>query len=306
MTKMESVNQKRTPFTDILYQLLAGAGSGILTKSAVAPLERIKILLQIQGMIGTSRKYVGVWQTCRLIVQEEGFLALYKGNGANITRIIPVYALKFMFNDSIRDLIRRPGQGVHDMDVNQLLAAGCLAGLFQSVLTCPLEVVRTRLTMGAGLGRLQYKGIMDCGRRIVVEEGASGLYKGLGAILITAAPYVGLQMTFYDLFKGVFPKNEKGKSSIWWSLLAGASAGLCAQTITYPGDTIKRRMQANGVAGSPRVYQGTFHCIKLVFQQEGWRAYYKGLRANVIKCLPEAAIQFATYDLIKAALGLPS
>jgi len=126
----------------------------------------------------------------------------------------------------------------------------------------------------------------------------------MGAILITAAPYVGLQMTFFDLFKRYLPKNQQGSSSMFWTLASGAGAGLCAQTLMYPGDTIKRRMQANGIAGAEREYIGTWHCIKKTVQNEGWKALYKGLRANMVKCLPEAAIQFAAYDTLKHFLGV--
>ena len=86
--------------------MLAGAGAGAITKTSIAPLERIKILFQIQGMkkdgIGENRQYKNVFQASSKILNEEGFLAFYKGNGANVLRVIPVYALKFAFNDAFK------------------------------------------------------------------------------------------------------------------------------------------------------------------------------------------------------------
>ena len=82
--------------------MASGAGAGAITKTSIAPLERIKILFQVQAMKGAENKYTGIVQAIRTIVREEGVWALYYGNGANIVRVIPVYALKFTFNDTFR------------------------------------------------------------------------------------------------------------------------------------------------------------------------------------------------------------
>src|SRR5690606_13215177 len=137
----ESNFQKSLP-TNQLYQLLAGALSGAITKTATAPLERVKIMLQIQGMnhvLHKIPKYTGIFQTLKTIFKEEGFLALYKGNGANVVRIIPTYALKFMFNDTFVELVKRNGQ-IKQLNFYQLLAAGTMAGLLQIMVTYPLEL----------------------------------------------------------------------------------------------------------------------------------------------------------------------
>ena len=86
-----------------------GAGSGVITKTAVAPLERVKLLYQVQGMYGT-QKYTSVPQAIRVILKEDGFRGLYKGNGANIARILPAYSLKFMFNDTYKEAFLNEGQ----------------------------------------------------------------------------------------------------------------------------------------------------------------------------------------------------
>lgn len=101
--------------SDFAVQILAGGGSGAIAKTTTAPFERIKILRQIQGMRGfhgDNTKYRGILGSARTIFAEEGFLGFYKGNLANVVRIVPTYALKFSLNDQIRDSFRRPGQQV--------------------------------------------------------------------------------------------------------------------------------------------------------------------------------------------------
>lgn len=109
-------------------------------------------------------------------------------------------------------------------------------------------------------------------------------------------------MTFYDLFKRCFPQNPDGSTSVYWSLAAGASAGLCAQTLCYPGDTMRRQLQADGMGGEKRVFNGAVGCFKHILKQEGIPGFYRGLPVNIVKCIPEAGIQFASYDFFKAQL----
>jgi len=100
--------EKQSGFHKHFLQLIAGAGSGAITKTLIAPLDRIKILFQIQGMKSSSEPilYRGILQTAMRVTHDEGFLSLYNGNGANILRVIPSYALKFMFNDTFKELVK--------------------------------------------------------------------------------------------------------------------------------------------------------------------------------------------------------
>ena len=208
-------------------------------------------------------RYTGIMQTMFLVTREEGLMALWKGNGANVLRVIPVYGLKFAFNDSFKAIVAGPGK--KRLDTHELLWVGTLAGLFQTILTYPLETVRTRLSLGTGQG-VQYRGIADCFREMVKTEGVAGLYKGIGPTMVTGAPYTGIQMTGYELMQRYSADYRK---NLWVQLFNGAMAGLIAQTLTYPGDTIRRRMQNNGAGGAPRIYRNSFHCTSLIMKNEG-------------------------------------
>lgn len=302
VTRIRTSSESKSVMMDFCKQLFAGGGAGAITKTAVAPLERTKILLQVQGMksLGKDKsefKYKGVMGTMRTVVQEEGFLALYAGNGANVLRVIPVYALKFSFNEQFKDMVRTPGQ---DLNFSQLIMAGTMAGLFQTCVTYPLETVRTRLTLGAGLGA-KYNGIVDVLRQTVRQEGFRGLYKGIGPTFLSGSPYVGLQMTFYEIFKRNFqrlaPDAGPGLKQLE-IIVAGATAGIIAQTITYPGDTIRRRMQMNGMGGEAKVYSNSWDCAVKLCRAEGVMGLFNGLRANLIRAIPGAAIQFAAFEFL--------
>lgn len=281
--------------------MAAGAGAGAITKTSIAPLERVKILFQVQAMGSSveSPKYGHSITGClRVIWKEDGFRGFYKGNGANVLRVMPVYSLKFAFNDTFKSAVRRPGQKT--LDFRQLIAAGTMAGLFQILATYPLEVVRTRLTLSSTWGA-EYRGIAHCFTEIVKYEGFSGLYKGIGPSLISGIPYVGMQMTIYEMLKReAKARSPNGKTSVVVGLGCGAAAGLFAQTATFWGDTLRRRMQTNGLNGRPRHYKNTWDCVKQIWTKEGFVGFYRGLNTNIVRCIPGAAIQFVAYDGLKS------
>ncbi len=182
------------------------------------------------------------------------------------------------------------------------MKAGWLAGVSQATLTYPLEVVRTRLSIDKQMGGT-YKGIIDCAAQTIRAEGVTALYKGYIMTFISTPVYVGLQMSLYQYFLNNAPKTEDGKTPIYQKLICGACAGLIAQTTAYPGDTIKKQLQSNGVHGEKPKFKGLIDCVSQIIRKEGVRGLYPGLTLNSIKCLPEAGIQFAVYEFMKDLLS---
>jgi solute carrier family 25 phosphate transporter 23/24/25/41 len=295
-------------YTQVVKQFTAGGVAGAITKTSIAPLERTKILFQLQGMSDAKTvKYKGILNTMRTVVTEEGIRGLYKGNGANVVRIVPTYALKFGFNDTFKAMFVKDTSAAPTKP--QMMAAGTLAGLFQIMCTYPLDMVRTRLSLSDGLVAqgIHYKGIVDCARQTIKHEGPTALYKGIGPTFLSGAPYVGLQMTAYHVLKEELDlrlEQDGELTHAYTSFIAGAFAGLFAQTVTFPGDTVRRRMQTNGIGGSERIYSNTWDCCKKILAKDGVTGFYRGLGTNMVRCIPGAAIQFYAYDSMKRLLDV--
>ena len=210
------------------------------------------------------------------------------------------------------DFVKDPSQKANQLSFNQMMIAGSLGGLIQIVLTYPLEVIRTRLSLSEKLSSNQkYKGIIDCYSKIVRKEGFIALYKGLGPTIVVGTPYVGLQMSFYDIYKRMnnnlfFSDQEKKNETlvILSNLFSGALAGLTAQNLTYPGDTLRRRLQTNGIGGEKKKYRNSFDAISKIYRMEGIRGFFKGILLNSYRVLPSSAIQFACYDFLKSIFGI--
>lgn len=134
------------------------------SRTAVAPLERLKILMQVQG---NERVYTGVWQGLARMAQKEGLRGMFKGNGTNCARIIPNSAVKFLsyeyFADFITEELKRQG-GTGELGPGLRLVAGACAGIIAMSSTYHLDMVRGRLTVQEGHTTQAYSGIMDAYR----------------------------------------------------------------------------------------------------------------------------------------------
>lgn len=254
------------------------------------------------------QRYATPVQSLRLILAEEGVRGLFKGNGANCLRVIPVYALKFTLNDRFKEAAaastaRTPG----DLPFWAKAASGCAAGVIQIVLTYPLDLVRTRLQLAEAAG-MKYRGILHCLRDTAAREGPRSLYKGLLPSMAAGVPYVGLQMSFYDTLKrGLgpsLPVREDGQPAFTSLLVCGSLAGISSQSICYPLDTVRHRMQANGVGGAALAYASTLDCVAKIWRKEGALGFFRGWQLNTFRAIPGAAVQFSSYDSLKRLLGL--
>ncbi|CAK0738628.1 hypothetical protein CVIRNUC_001070 [Coccomyxa viridis] len=288
---------------------LASTGaSAAMAKTAIAPLERAKILMQVSPMNNqpNAGKYSSAWDALKRIPQREGWMALYRGNGANVLRLVPEVALKFGLNDQLKILFTPADGG--SMSFSRKLAAGATAGVLKTGLLYPLELAWTRIAAdtAAKNDRRLYTGLLHCLQQTYHAEGPRGLYKGALLSGATVVPYLAVSFSVYDHLKAQV-KEDRTTRQLWWYPLAkvgmGATASTVAQAVAYPADTVRRRMQVNGSVGQQQIaYRGYLDCVRSMARTEGLTAFYRGFTVSCIKTAPSAALQFLTYDLLKSGI----
>ncbi|XP_008775917.2 mitochondrial carrier protein CoAc1 [Phoenix dactylifera] len=296
-------------------ELIAGGAAGGFSKTAVAPLERVKILLQTRT---EEFKSLGIFQSLRKLKQHDGILGFYKGNGASVLRIVPYAALHFMTYEQYRCWIVNNYPSLGTGPLIDLLA-GSAAGGTAVLCTYPLDLARTRLayqvTSTEQLGnrlrsfnaRPAYSGITDVLKNVYMEGGIRSLYRGVGPTLIGILPYAGLKFYIYEELKTHVP--DEYKKSVILRLSCGALAGLFGQTLTYPLDVVRRQMQVQNQQsvnqlGAPRI-TGTLQGLSTIVRTQGWRQLFAGLSLNYVKVVPSVAIGFTAYDMMKTVLRVP-
>lgn len=192
--------------------LLAGGIAGAASRTFVSPLERIKIIYQIQTdvvpNVSLNRHQRGVWSALKNIFRTEGFAGYYKGNGTNVLRITPYSAVQYAAYETYKSWYFRlvnqfnpSGPPTAFSDIGRFIS-GAMAGITSVSLTYPLDLIRTRLTLSETRPKANGSLIWRCALEIVREEGGvRSLYRGLAPSLLGIAPYVAINFTSYEYLK---------------------------------------------------------------------------------------------------------
>ncbi|KIW06675.1 uncharacterized protein PV09_02380 [Verruconis gallopava] len=160
-------------------------------------------------------------------------------------------------------------------------AAGAVAGVSEILVMYPLDVVKTRVQLqtGKGVGEDAYSGMLDCFRKIIKNEGASRLYRGITAPIMMEAPKRATKFAANDewgkIYRNLFGMPKMNQSL---SILTGASAGATEAFVVVPFELVKIRMQDKAQAHK---YNGIVDCVRKVVSQEGVLALYQGLESTI-------------------------
>jgi len=287
---------------------MAGGISAAISKTAVAPIERVKLLLQVQHaskQITADMQYKGIMDTLVRIPKEQGFLSFWRGNLANVIRYFPTQALNFAFKDKYKkiflDGVDKRTQFWRYFAGN--LASGGAAGATSLCFVYPLDFARTRLAADVGKAGAtrEFNGLGDCLVKIFKSDGLKGLYQGFNVsvqgIIIYRAAYFGI----YDTAKGMLPGDPKSHSIfVSWAIAQSVTA--VAGLTSYPFDTVRRRMMMqSGRKGADIMYTGTIDCWRKIARDEGGKAFFKGALSNVLRGMGGAFV-LVLYDELKKIL----
>lgn len=290
-----------------MKDFVAGGISAAISKTAVAPIERVKLLLQVQHIskqIPEDQRYKGMVDCFVRIPKEQGFLSYWRGNFANVIRYFPTQALNFAFKDKYKQVFLG-GVDKHTQFWRYFmgnLASGGAAGATSLCFVYPLDFARTRLAadVGKGGGEREFTGLGNCIAKIFRADGLVGLYRGFGVsvqgIIIYRAAYFG----FFDTAKGMLPDPKNTPFLISWAI--AQSVTTVAGIVSYPFDTVRRRMMMqSGRKKADIVYKNTMHCWGVIYKTEGSGAFFKGAFSNVLRGTGGALV-LVLYDEIKTFL----
>ncbi|XP_036921938.1 ADP/ATP translocase 3-like [Sturnira hondurensis] len=286
---------------------LAGGVTAAISKTAVAPIERVKLLLQVQHasrQITVDKQYKGIVDCILRIPKEQGVLSFWRGNLANVIYYFPTQAFNFAFKDKYKEVFLG-GVDKHTQFWRYFagnLASGGAAGATSLCFVYPLDFARTRLAADVGKSdtEREFKGLGHCLVKIIKSDGILGLYQGFSvsvqSIILYRAAYFGL----YDTAKGMLPDSKNTHIMVNWTIaqIVTAVAGLAS----YPFDTVRRRMMMqSGRKGDEIMYRGTVHCWRKIFKDEGFKAFYKGAWSNVLRGMGGGFV-LVLYDELKKVI----
>ncbi|KAI5816504.1 mitochondrial carrier protein [Pyronema omphalodes] len=286
------------------YNFGLGAIAGAFGATMVYPIDLVKTRMQNQrsNLVGETL-YKNSIDCFRKVLKNEGFKGLYSGLGPQLIGVAPEKAIKLTVNDFVRTkLTDKNGNITFPLE----MLAGGTAGACQVVFTNPLEIVKIRLQVQGELT----KNVVDTPRRsalwIVKNLGIVGLYKGASACLLRDVPFSAIYFPAYaHLKKDWFGESPTKPLGIAQLLTAGAIAGMPAAYLTTPCDVIKTRLQVEARKGQTS-YRGLVHCATTVWKEEGYKAFFKGGPARIMRSSPQFGFTLAAYELLKTSFPLHS
>ncbi|KAL0557873.1 hypothetical protein IC582_006424 [Cucumis melo] len=290
--------------------LWSGAIAAMVSRTLVAPLERLKLEYIVRG------EQRNLCDLVKKIAASQGLKGFWKGNFVNILRTAPFKAINFYAYDTYRkQLLKLSG---HKNTTNfERFVAGAAAGITATVLCLPLDTIRTKIVApgGEALG-----GVVGAFRHMIQTEGFFSLYKGLLPSILSVAPSGAVFYSVYDILKTAYLHSPEGRQRIRnmnqqgqgqelnaldqlelgpiRTLLYGAISGACAELVTYPFEVIRKQLQMQVQATRMSAFAT---CSKIV-QQRGIQALYAGLLPSLLQVLPSAAISFFVYEFMKIIL----
>jgi len=298
---------KQKAFDPVAFaaSLAAGGTAGGVAKTLTAPIERVKILLQLQDVstqIAVDKRYSGIINCFSRVAKEQGITSFWRGNLANVVRYFPTQAFNFAFKDTYKQMfVRHSPKTDKFMFFLENLACGGAAGASSLLIVYPLDFARTRLAadVGVGAGR-QFNGLWHCLTSIRAKDGFFGLYKGfgvsVGGIIVYRASYFG----GFDTAKSLLLSDPKNTSFlISWGIAQVVTT--LAGIVSYPFDTVRRRMMMQAGRGDI-LYTSTLDCWRKIAYKEGSRAFFKGALSNAIRG-SGGAIVLVLYDEFQKMLG---
>jgi Mitochondrial carrier protein len=194
--------------------------------------------------------------------------------------------------------------------------AGAVAGVTAVTCCYPLDLVRTRLTTELE-GREHYRGIADAFGKIYRSEGLVGFYSGIAPTLWVAVPNFAISYTTYGTLKEYMINDDlfynlrridadSGEAKLGFALTVacGAASGILATLITFPMDTIRRRMQVQNLHVALENRMTSRQQMQHLVQKEGLKSLYRGLTPELLKVIPMVGTMFVVYEQAKEIMNV--
>ncbi|PNF40992.1 Calcium-binding mitochondrial carrier protein SCaMC-2 [Cryptotermes secundus] len=278
--------------------LLAGGIAGAVSRTCTAPLDRLKVYLQVHGT-----KQLGVKDCLKHLLQEGGIWSLWRGNGMNVVKIAPESAIKFMAYEQAKKIIR--GNNTRELSIYERFVAGSLAGGISQTAIYPLEVMKTRLALRK---TGEFSSIIDAAKKMYRKGGWQTFYRGYVPNLLGIIPYAGIDLAVYETIKNSYLRqhSEGEAPSVLLLLACGTVSSTCGQVCSYPLALVRTRLQAQVVTnvGQPQEMYGMMGVIRNIIQRDGPLGLYRGITPNFLKVAPAVSISYVVYERSRQTLGV--
>jgi len=309
--KVDAPKVKKGKVEQLVTDLFVGGSIGAVAKTVMAPVERIKLLMQTQDsnpdvLSGKIKRYSSIADCAKRVRSEQGFKAFWRGNLVNCLRYAPQQGSALAFNDFLNNAFPQYSSKTDFWKSTGVkLTSGGLAGALANTICYPFDFARTRLASDLNAGGGKFKGIADCIMTTVRQQGITGLYTGWTVTCMGAFVYRAGQLGLFKTIQDMNPyEADKGTLGAVSSFVSVTIARSAVMPFNYPFDTVRRRMMLQSEKPvSERVYKGSIDCFSKVLKNEGLKGMYKGMVPELFRGVGGSLVVVA-YDRIKVVFGI--
>ncbi|RYP28305.1 hypothetical protein DL767_007265 [Monosporascus sp. MG133] len=311
---------------------IAGAVAGGISRTATAPLDRLKVYLLVNTSADASlvvkaakkgQPLLAVRNAGRPLItavtdlyKAGGFRGFFAGNGLNVVKIMPETAIRFgAYEAAKRTLADLEGHGdTHHINPYSKFVAGGFAGMVSQFCVYPLDTLKFRLQSEYVSGGARGNALLiQTFRKMYAEGGARAAYRGVTMGLIGMFPYSAIDMGTFEFLKTTYVAymakkygvhEEDAQPNTFATGIMGASSGAFGASVVYPLNVLRTRLQTQGTSMHPARYTGIWDVANKTVRNEGVRGLYKGLMPNLLKVAPALSITWMVYENAKHIMNL--
>ncbi|XP_045481424.1 congested-like trachea protein [Harmonia axyridis] len=285
-----------------LEYFICGGFGGICTVVVGHPLDTIKVRLQTMPIpkAGEQALYKGTFDCFSKTIRNEGFKGLYKGMGAPLVGVAPIFAISFMGYGVGKKIFGPSSDSNENFTYTQYFTAGAFSGIFTTLIMAPGERIKCLLQIQQGSKTPKlYDGPVDVVKKLYKQGGLKSIYRGSAATLLRDVPASGMYFLTYEAIKDYATDYGKHEPSILGTVCAGGSAGIANWLIGMPPDVLKSRLQTAPEGTYPNGIRDVF---KVLIKTEGVGALYKGLTPVLLRAFPANAACFVGFEMCRRFL----
>lgn len=283
--------------TNPVKYFICGGFGGICTVVTGHPLDTIKVRLQTMPKPepGQPLLYAGTYDCAKKTVQREGFKGLYKGMGAPLIGVAPMFAISF-FGFGLGKRLQQTEANPH-LTYGQMYLAGSFSGIWTTIIAAPGERVKCLLQIQQGTpgAPQKYSGPMDCFKQLWREGGIRHVYKGTCATLLRDVPASGMYFYVYEFIQDMIrQKTGSQEVNLMGTIFAGGMAGVSYWILGMPADVLKSRLQTAPSGTYPNGIRDVFRELMV---KDGPLALYRGVSPVMLRAFPANAACFFGFEL---------
>ncbi|XP_037537807.1 solute carrier family 25 member 24, like [Nematolebias whitei] len=258
--------------------VLASGLADAVSRTATAPIDRLKTQLQVQGSGAFSQGFQEL--------KAGGLRSMWQGNAVNVLKGTPQSTLQCLIYAQMKVYTQNRSQ--ETLTVQQRFGLGCISGTVAHAVFYPLEVLKVRLNLQqAGT----YHGVVACARSIYRHETLSSFYRGFKPSILCMIPYAGVECAVHQSIMN-WARSQPNYNSDYKLFFFSFVAFACGQISSYPLAVIRTQQQSQAFSSGLHPASGVLPGLTEIYERNGFRGYFNGMGASFVRAIPCALINY--------------